>query len=63
LVNALADDAKVCRAEGALSVSPFDKPKKDRIAVKVINHLGDEDDECVSRRNGIACLNFSAFSG
>jgi hypothetical protein len=46
LVNALAGDAKVrfgctpCKA--ALSVSPFDKPKKGRIAVKVINHLGDE---------------------
>ena len=42
MVNALADVVKVCRAKGALSVSPFDKPKKDSIAVKVINHLGDE---------------------
>jgi hypothetical protein len=32
----------VRRAKTALSVSPFDKPKKGRIAVKVINHLGDE---------------------
>jgi hypothetical protein len=32
----------VRRAKTALSVSPFDKPKKNRIAVKVINHLGDE---------------------
>jgi hypothetical protein len=44
LVNALAGDAKVRvrRAKAALSASPFDKPKKGRIAVKVINHLGDE---------------------
>jgi hypothetical protein len=30
------------RRARALSVSPFDKPKKGRIAVKVINHRGDE---------------------
>ena len=30
------------RAKTALSVSPFDKPMKGRIAVKVVNHLGDE---------------------
>jgi hypothetical protein len=35
-------DSGVRRAKGALSVSPFDKPKKGRIAVKVINHLGDK---------------------
>ena len=46
-------DSGVRRAKTALSVSPFDKSKKGRIAVKVINQLGDEDDECVSRRNGI----------
>jgi hypothetical protein len=32
----------VRRVKAALSVSPFDKPKKGPIAVKVINHLGDE---------------------
>jgi hypothetical protein len=32
----------VRRAKTALSVSPFDKPNKNRIAIKVINHLGDE---------------------
>jgi hypothetical protein len=32
----------VRRLKAALSVSPFDKPKKGRIAVTVINHLGDE---------------------
>jgi len=36
------DSGVVRRAKTALSVSPFDKPKKGRIAVKVINHLGDE---------------------
>jgi hypothetical protein len=36
------DSGVVRRAKGALSVNPFDKPKKGRIAVKVINHLGDE---------------------
>jgi hypothetical protein len=35
-------DSGVRRAKAALSVSPFDKPKKGRIAVKIINHLGDE---------------------
>jgi hypothetical protein len=30
------------RAKTALSVSPFDKPKKGRIAAKVINHRDDE---------------------
>jgi adenine-specific DNA-methyltransferase len=35
-------DSDVRRAKTALSVSPFDKPKKGRIAVKVINHRGDE---------------------
>jgi predicted ribosome-associated RNA-binding protein Tma20 len=35
-------DSGVRRAKGALCVSPFDKPKKGRIAVKVINHLGDK---------------------
>jgi len=35
-------DSGVRRAKAALSISPFDKPKKGRIAVKVINHLGDE---------------------
>jgi hypothetical protein len=32
----------VRRAKTAISISPFDKPKKDRVAVKVINHRGDE---------------------
>jgi hypothetical protein len=32
----------VRRAMAALSASPVDKPKKGRIAVKVINHLGDD---------------------
>jgi len=36
------DSGVVRRAKTALSVSPFDKPKKGRIAVKVVNHLGDE---------------------
>ena len=35
-------DSGVRRAKAALSVSPFDKPMKGRIAVKVVNHLGDE---------------------
>jgi len=35
-------DSGVRRAKAALSSSPFDNPKKGRIAVKVINHLGDE---------------------
>jgi hypothetical protein len=35
-------DSSVRRAKAALSVSPFDKPKKGRFAVKVINHLNDE---------------------
>jgi hypothetical protein len=35
-------DSGVRRAKAALSVSPFDKPKKGRVAVKVINHRGDE---------------------
>jgi len=32
----------VRRAKAAPSVSPFDKPKKDRVGVKVINHLDDQ---------------------
>jgi len=32
----------VRRAKAAPSVSPFDKPKKGRVGVKVINHLGDQ---------------------
>jgi hypothetical protein len=36
-------DSGARRAKAALSVAdPFDKPKKGRIAVKFINHLGDE---------------------
>jgi hypothetical protein len=55
------DSGVVRRAKTALSVSPFDKPKKGRIAVKVINHRGDEVMN-VFRMNGIPCLNFSALS-
>jgi hypothetical protein len=55
-------DSGVRRAKTALPVGPFDKPKKGRIAVTVINHLGDEVMKGVSRMNGIPCLNFSAFS-
>jgi len=32
----------VRRAKTAISISPFDKPKKDRVGVKVINHLDDQ---------------------
>jgi hypothetical protein len=32
----------VRRAKTAISISPFDKPKKVRVAVKVINHRGDQ---------------------
>jgi hypothetical protein len=46
LVNALAGDAKIrigCTpCKGRTSVSLFDKPKKGDVAVKAINHLGDE---------------------
>jgi hypothetical protein len=35
-------ESGVRRAKTALSVSLFDKPKKGRVAVKAINHLGDE---------------------
>jgi hypothetical protein len=43
----LAGDAKVqfgcTRARAALFLAdPFDKPKKGHIAVKLINHLGDD---------------------
>jgi hypothetical protein len=45
----------VRRAKTAISISPFDKPKKDRVAVKAI---GDE----VMKVFRVPCLNFSAFS-
>jgi hypothetical protein len=35
-------ESGVRRAKAALSVSLFDKPKKGDVAVKAINHLGDE---------------------